>query len=300
MHELQQLPNTLRPFGHVNAEEDDLLIEAFYHVPHAVNATDQETTILVGRRGAGKTALALYLKRLRPDLYSVHLDIDKKKALAQVILAMDTALKESRSISSDLMADLWTFLIWTKTVTRLLDHPAFVGFDGREDVKICLELLGVREQAQIFTQVKALFAGPGSAERSPPDFARTLIAVSDTLESVEFREIQRQIGRFLDAGNDILVVIDTIEDYRVREPSVDQALAGLLAAVAAFGGSSPHSRFHLKCFFPAEVYPYVTTARAVNLRKVDQRLRHLRWTPRQLLMMLCRRLAAWLEANVPR
>ncbi|HEX8693241.1 MAG TPA: hypothetical protein VF746_12515 [Longimicrobium sp.] len=292
------LPKTIRPFGHVNAEEDDLLVEAFHHVPHAELATDQETTILVGRRGAGKTALGVYLKRLRPDLYSVTLDIDKKKALAQVILAIDTALKESRSTSSDLMADLWTFVIWTKTAMRLCEHPAFAGFEGREDLKVCLELLGIDDRAQILAHLKEFFGRPGP-DGARPSINQALLAVSATLDSEEFQELQRQIRRFLDQGNDILAVIDTIEDYRVREPSVDQALAGLLAAVSAFGGSTPHPRFHVKCFFPAEIYPYITTARAVNLRKIDQRLQHLKWTPRQLFVMLCRRLAAWLEAHLP-
>lgn len=292
------LPKTIRPFGHVNAEEDDLLVEAFHHVPHADIAADQETTILVGRRGAGKTALGVYLKRLRPDLYSVTLDIDKKKTLAQVILAIDTALKESRSTSSDLMADLWTFVIWTKAAMRLCEHPTFAGFEGREDLKVCLELLGIDDRSQILTQLREFFgrSGPDGAR---PSINQALLAISTALDSEEFEELKRQIGGFLDQGNDILVVIDTIEDYRVREPSVDQALAGLLAAVSAFGGSTPHPRFHVKCFFPAEIYPYITTARAVNLRKIDQRLQHLRWTSRQLRVMLCRRLAAWLETHLP-
>jgi hypothetical protein len=299
MPDVSPLSRSVRPFGHSSAEDDELLKEAFHHVPYTDAATDQETTILVGRRGAGKTALALYLKESRPDLYKINLDIDKKKALAEVLLSIDRALKDSKSVTSDLMADLWTFLIWIKAVRRLLEHPAFQEFDGAADLRLAMQLLGVGDNSEALTSVRQLFDRSAPANGGNGDFAHFLVAVSSALESYEFREIQTQVSRFLDAGNDILVVIDTIEDYRVRDQNVDQALAGLLTAVAAFGGAKPHSRFHLKCFFPAEIYPYITTARAVNLRKVDQRLKNLRWTSRQLLVMLCRRLATWLESHVP-
>lgn len=293
------LPRTIRPFGHSNAEDDDLLEEAFHHVPHIETAIDQETTILVGRRGAGKTALALYLKERRPDLYNVCLDIDKSRALAEVLLAVDKGLSGSKSVTSDLMADLWTFIIWTKAVHRLLAHPSIKLFDGVEDLQLALQLLGVGDNSEALVAVRHLFEQSGPQNGSNGELAHLLVAVSLALESYEFKEMQSQVIRFLDEGNDILIVIDTIEDYRVRDQNVDQALAGLLAAVSAFGGSKPHPRFHLKCFFPAEIYPYITTARAVNLRKVDQRLKHLKWTSRQLLVMLCRRLAAWLESHLP-
>lgn len=304
------LRNTMRrpfgykifPFGRNDAEKElKALFDVFFDIEYADNAFDNNVTLLVGRRGAGKTALAMYLKKGNDIEFDVVIDIDKHKGLASVLREISEATKEEKSVSADEVAEFWESALWIKIMQRLLEDPVFKQYNGAENVRAKLHEIGVTDETRIFTAIRTLLSNPAEVVRTKGEILGLgVLQLSRVLGSEMFKEAKKEVMKFLDEGHHILVVIDTMEEYRVRVPDVDRALVGLLQTTTSFAGDLPHPNFQMKCFLPAEIYPYVTTSGVLNIRKVAESPIFLTWKPKELLLMLSRRLARWVEDNIPR
>ncbi len=288
------------PFGHSAAEKDAaMLSSSFSPVGYVPAALDDSVALLIGRRGSGKTALSLHLRESVPKQYAISIDLDKSQALGRVLTDADKALKNAPSIATDQIAGLWEFAIVTKTMQKLLDEKQFRDYAGSGVVNDALVTLGVSHDTKIFQMIRALFQGAGRANKPAEALSEAVLGIAEAMRSGTYESAADALRGFLREVR-VLVAIDTIEDYRVRDPKVDQALAGLLQAVSRFGDGGIYPGLILKCFFPAEVYPYILASEAVNTRKVEENPLQLRWTVKELHTMLCRRLATWLDTNLYR
>jgi energy-coupling factor transporter ATP-binding protein EcfA2 len=288
------------PFGHNAAEKDAAMLSSSFSPAKYVQAAfDDSVTLLIGRRGSGKTALSMHLRKSVPSRYGVSIDLDKSQALGKVLTEADKALKGAPSIATDQIADLWEFAIVSKTMQKLLDDAKFLDYEGSGVVKDALISLGINQETKVFQMVRALFQGIGKANKPAEALGDAVLGIAEVMRSTTFERATRELRGFLGKVR-VLVAIDTIEDYRVREPKVDQALAGLLQAVSRFGDGGLYPGLVLKCFFPAEVYPYILTSEAVNTRKVEESPLQLRWSVKELHTMLCRRLATWMDTTIYR
>jgi hypothetical protein len=286
------------PFGSVEASTDRGLVDTFISVPHAVKALQPSVSILTGRRAAGKTAIAVHIEQGDATRFDLVVHFEQRKLLAQLLLLKEqerlnrTKTRVIRtSLTSDQFVEFWMFSIW-HTIAVELGH--FEHFLTRTDRTLFAII--VQEIEQLSEAGDTLLASAG-VDQYARDMA--LLTILDRAQrfkrSYTFAMLLEMVEAYLEAGHRIVVLSDTVEDYRVRNELMDRALAGLLMACAEFAGSRRSERLQVKCFFPAEIYSYLKFQAPFNIRKVEQHMVHLRWTNKQLRRMLSIKVAHWLN-----
>lgn len=293
----------VHPFGSVEASSDADLLDLFVLVPHALKATDPTVALLTGRRAAGKTAVALFLEKGTDPDFDVVVKFDQRKLLAQLLLLDDRQRLNRKphpaavqtALSSDQFVDYWFFAIWYGIINELKRVQSFVS-----NVDFALFQVIVEEVKDLAEGTdELLYSAIGDQYTRDVALLRLLQSVGEFRESYTFHVLENMVNRYLSSGRRILVVADTLEDYRIRNELVDRALSGLLTACATFTGTLKNNNLHIKCLFPAEVYSYLKFASEFNIRKVEQHMVHLRWTPKQLQRMLSKRIGHWLNDQYP-
>lgn len=299
---MQPLFGHVRPFGSVEAGTDADLLDLFVRVPHAVKATDPSVAVLTGRRAAGKTAVAVFLERGSDPHFDVVVHFDQKKLLAQLLLLDERKRLNQKTavvgtaLTGDQFPDYWTFAIWHGITARLLKTESFLASIDRELFQAAAQ--EVFELAN--TADELLYSATADQYTRDVALLRILELTGTFRRSYTFEVLEQMVRQYVEAGFRIIVIADTIEDYRVRNELIDRALSGLLTAWVGFAGKVNHRNLHAKCFFPAEIYSYLKiNAPQFNIRKVEQHMVHLRWTPKQLRNMLSKRMGHWLQDHHP-
>jgi hypothetical protein len=293
----------LHPFGSVEASTDADLLDLFVRVPHALKATDPSVAVLTGRRAAGKTAVAVFLEKGPDPGFDVVVHFDKKKLLTQLLLLDErdrlnrkrNAAVVRTALTSDQFVDYWLFALWHGITSQLLTTQSFLSVVDKALFQvIAQEVIDLSSTAD-----DILYAAVADQYTRDVALLRILQITGEFRKSYTFDVLEKMVQDYLNAGYRIIVVADTIEDYRVRNELVDRALSGLLTAWAGFAGKINNKNLHVKCFFPAEIYSYLKIGAPFNIRKVEQHMVHLRWTPKQLRKMLSKRLGHWLYEHHP-
>ena len=95
----------------------------------------------------------------------------------------------------------------------------------------------------------------------------------------------------------IIVAIDTLEQYKVKDEALMNAFAALIEYAADFNLDYADKGIHLKVFISGEVFPHLKEAVLLNPLKAVQHPVYLLWRPRDLLRFIGWRLFYNLEAH---
>jgi hypothetical protein len=74
--------------------------------------------------------------------------------------------------------------------------------------------------------------------------------------------------RFLDEGHSGVIIVDTLDQYDVKNSAMDAALGSLFHAVGSFSRGGAHANIQVKCFLPQEILPYILYSTMPNVGKV--------------------------------
>ena len=289
---LEQYFTDQMPFGPINAAPiEDQAIAAFLLNPHTpfFSAMVKGQSVVVGRRGAGKSAivnalrdpllLAKYLnsfeKKTRDSVMADVMNIGDDRTLV-VDIPADYEMTEVNSILRkkglnvpvELRADIWLGRIWLHAIVQLGRKPQF------------LKKLSPASRERIEL-----------ATRSLDPFQRSTVSANDCRKFLKSNAdpwsfIQRLRSEFREKKLRVVFLIDSIDEYRIRESSVSDVLGGLLTLIANI--QVPTTPEIIKAALPAETYRALSGS--TNPAKIQPYIEHIEWKPIELMKIATHRL----------
>ncbi|WP_033924239.1 P-loop ATPase, Sll1717 family [Sphingomonas sp. 35-24ZXX] len=249
--------------------------------------------IIIGRKGSGKTAFLDYLRTTCPHTV-VYLDAPN---------VFPTILKSIRGVfgvnspNVEIVAHLWEMLVWCTVFGALLNEPGDarlvairrfaidIGFSENNEPadiirRVVLSLAKRSEQAGygIETQLDLLELVDGSGK-----------LYTTALETA--KRIVTPLGRPIGQAR-VLVLMDTMERYRLEQDAANDALGGLIRYLGVLAENE--WLLDVRFCLPAELYETFRRASS-NVTKDFSTQAVLHWTSGELWRIAAHRLALYLE-----
>jgi hypothetical protein len=250
--------------------------------------------IIIGRKGSGKTAFLDHLRNSNSQLTVVYLDAPD---VFPIILRSISGVFGDTAPSVETTAHLWEMLVWCTVFGALLKRSS----NGRlMAIRKFTNDMGIEAEdgpAEIIhTVVTSLTKRAKAAEYSIAtqlDLRRLLDTpqpfYSRALEAA--REMIRPTERPLNQAR-VLVLMDTMEKYRLEQDAVNDALSGLMRYLGVL--AEKEWLLDVRFCLPAELYETFRLASS-NVPKDFSTQAVMHWTSGELWRVAAHRLALYLE-----
>lgn len=247
---------------------------------------NQDKSIIIGRKGSGKTALLLSV-HLRDERQLTIILKDRADLFANIV---DRISKLSAGLPFvEQIASLWDVAFWTVIAARLAQdsHDKVIEEYFRD--------LGVDLNDPPYVLIDSTFeryAALGE-ERRPISLRIKYLK----LGGISFAELKVHCARLAETrGFLVYVLMDSLEDYNLEALHASAAMSGLLKCIGEF--QSFNRRIMLRCCLPAERYlSYL--AISSNPLKDFRSFELLHWNSRELIELAGVRFASFLEIHEP-
>lgn len=285
-------------FGPTNAElikvDDPEILRKFFDPQNKIcNAIKLNPSIVIGRRGSGKTA---YLHSVFLDSeYEVILEIRTSKTFSQIVSQIEGNTPRYALVEE--IESLWDDLFYLALMAELAKrYPR----NSRQLAKLKLFVGKIDANTNsidtfIWKVVKVL------AARSSGNLIGSVSAIAEEFIGLDF-EHAKQIALSILHEKKIkaIVLLDSLEQYPVEIPSVAHALSGLLKCAGQF--NERNELFSIRLCLPAELYhtffDHVSTNPHKDLTPPNALTLH--WIAGELLSICAHRLALFLEMYYPK
>lgn len=284
--QLEQFINDDNPFGPIAADEivrrPALLNFFFRDVERLQSAIRQRPALLIGRRGAGKTAY-LNSVRLQPDCDV--LPLNSAAVFREV-------LNHIARTSEDLVEN--NALLWEAV---FLEAICFYYANRIEGVRhSAAEQLGARPIEQARQQAWYDRLWRSVCHEALPTTGTTADAVAEKIERFQEELMPRVVSHLKKNGRKLFLLIDSLEELKVNADPQQQALKGLLVAVARY--QTAWTRVDVQLCIPSELMPTIEHFAANPLKELSSRT-VLRWSARELLDIAAHRFNVYLHLYYP-
>lgn len=242
-------------------------------------------SIIVGRRGAGKTS---YLRSVFFDKqYDYYTEIRTAHMLAHMAKVIQDMTQEA--VFSELVSELWETILWVSVFSEMRRHP-LLPVEDLKIVNLYLTEAGIKENDSIDDVLMTIAITFGDAMRNKPKGL-----VSDVLrrfEKATFEQARNVITKNLESRKKTFVILlDSLDDFQVGIESVHRALQGLLKLVGAM--NKPKDVVDIRFCLPTEIYHKFVNLSS-NPNKDFRRSLKLQWTARELILIGAQRLEFYL------
>jgi hypothetical protein len=283
-----------QPFGPIIA--DDIPPAIFRDLFDTENLIypelESRPSLIIGRRGAGKTA---FLNSIALS-QSTHVIVKLPAHIAfRNIVASIAEFSQDGAVFVEEVADLWKILLWVAIFSQLVREkrertkltPVHIyltalgvrqGTDSYDAMTTALDVIREREQA------RSASLAPTSVEDLP-------------FNDVSFRQAQEAAYDWLEENQlPVMILLDSLEDFQLDDVKMQHAIAGLLRCQGSF--RTPGSPVDIRCCLPAELYhTFVRLSRNPNKDFRNKLLLH--WHAEELIRLAARRYARYLELQAP-
>jgi hypothetical protein len=274
---------TREPFGAPDCEseikrlggEDEYRKDYFSNTKFNNDSLDKDVFLIVGRRGAGKTALSHFFSFQNRIHNAITIDIDEPAVFQQYISKVAAHAAQSREVAIPRLVKVWEYIIWSIIFHQLQD----------EDPRI--------KAACIFTDSEGGISH--FISRLLKDFVKRTIKadenLSDDLENIvsntSIKEAKKVVLE-LAKTRPIIIAFDTLENYSLQDESMMRSIAALIQFASGFTHNPIYANIHLKLFIMAEIFPYLKEEVVLNTLKFVKDEIYLHWKPKDLM-----RLVSW-------
>ena len=273
------------PFGMADCESElEELHEEGYqkiyfgHTPFNVAALDPKTYLIIGRRGAGKTALSHYFSFQTDIANPLVIDVDEPQEYQKVLTQIAKRSYYSSELAIPHARDVWTYLIWC-----LIFENTKHSTDAIRKACIPCETSELRSHAGFLNKaVDWLLMQFRETDLDANE--QTLGRLSDAVAHTEAIAAVIELAK----SRQIFIAVDTLEKYDVTDTGLMNAIAGLVEAAAAFNVKYAKHGVHIKVFVSGEIFPYLMEVALQNPLKSVKHPVHMLWRAKDLL-----RLIAW-------
>lgn len=290
-----------RPFGPINAGriDDPVAFRKLFDTDNRVYSDlvrHPSVSLIVGRRGAGKTAL----------LRSVTLS-DQKQTVVE-LPAADAFQQLVRTVQGfpvgvspgERLSKVWNLLFWTALLARVRDsapkEPRLERvarfLDGLEMPRDADPYFAMRQLAKRLREHAAAHHEDDAIEAAS-DFINLL-----RFGGVSFREAQGAATDYLnETGTSAIILMDSLDDFQLETRENRESLKGLLRCQAEF--HSTGSPYILRCCLPAELKNSVYLHLSDNPNKDFESKLLVHWTAEELLRIGASRFLQYLRLYYP-
>ncbi len=290
-----------RPFGPINAgriDDQDAFRELFDTDSRVYCdlVRHPSVSLIVGRRGAGKTAL----------LRSVMLS--KQKQLVVELPAADAFQQLVRTVQGfpvgvspgERLSKVWNLLFWTALLAKIRDSapsepllvPVAQFLDGLEMPRDVDPYFAMRQLARRLRD-RAAEHHDDDAIEAAADFINLL-----QFGGVGFREAQRSATDYLNhSSTSAIILMDSLDDFKLETQANRESLKGLLRCQAEF--HSTGSPYMLRCCLPAELKNSVYLQLSDNPNKDFENKLLVHWSAEELLRIGAGRFLHYLRLYHP-
>ena len=279
------------PFGPIDASEvenSDALKLLFEHHNKIYKALHQRPSIVVGRKGSGKTS---YLNSVFFDTrYQCVAELEAAGAFTNVV---------------DCISDVSTGAIFAESVAKLWENILYVGLFGAIRKKLnkssaaakyindYLAKIEVRDGDtldDVLWQITDVISEKGKDK--PHGIIAELLR---KLDNVTFKKTKEEVIKELKSNNYMAVVLlDSLDDFQLHIEDVSRAIQGLLKFVGE--SNKPSTPIDIRLCLPAELYHRFQSVSS-NPNKDFRRKLVLHWVASELVMVASHRLNMYLWAH---
>ena len=276
-----------------STQEGRSLTENFLPVRQFEEIAFDEKSFLSGRRGSGKSAIARMLER-SPD-WEYRRAIQGERGEYGEYMSVVSKLAQDRDMGRTVyikqsVRRLWTWVLPVVAMQTILnsmeDSDQSLDNDSR-CMKSYVDTLpyGLTVNSSIGHLLNHVFA---ATQKGPEADGCELL---DLLNAPSYVAALKALTNKTRKAY-LLLVLDTLESYRVFQPEMVEGLQGVLEAINAHLSNPQLTGVSIKFFIPAEIYDVVV---AGFPGKMHARTVFLRWRAADIISMLARRLLSVLH-----
>jgi archaellum biogenesis ATPase FlaH len=281
----------LEPFGEADCESELKVLGSseyskyyFDHTRLNRDALSPKVFLIIGRRGAGKTALSQFFsfQQLMPRVTTI--EVDEPAAFQQLMSKMAESAASTREVAIPRLVKIWEFVIWSTIFWQLQD----------KDARIKAAVLFTDRTDNVSTFIRQVLKSLVSKFLTADD------GLADELEDfISNERTQRAKGAVLEAvrGNKVIIALDTMENYAVRDESMMRSMGALIQCASRFSRNYARHGIYLKVFIMAEIFPYLKEEVSLNPLKFIHDEIYLQWRPKDLMRLISWRYDRYLKEN---
>jgi hypothetical protein len=284
--------NKKDPFGKASCEAEVLVLGEekysdlyFGETPFNSVAVDEDTYLIIGRRGSGKTALAQYYSFQTQIVDPICIEVRKPELYQQVLSEISKRTSESRAIAVAHLKRVWEFVIWSLIANAI-----------RHDAPEVVRTRKFEARTETVSQIVADLIGYLMGFFSDDDRGMAGASIERIVDAQDL-DIAKRAALKIAKSRPIIVAIDTLEQYDIEDDALMNALASLIEYASDFNLAYASKQIHLKVFVSGEVFPHMKEAVLLNPSKAVRDPVYLLWRPRDLLRLIGWRFYRHLEAE---
>jgi Cdc6-like AAA superfamily ATPase len=248
-------------------------------------------SIIIGRRGSGKTAFLKSL--LYGNEYKVAVEIKTYKAFSQIVRSVQSSIKQDGFVFAEDVAEYWEMLLWGAILSELSNkYPDIIG--KHKFMSAFLERMKIRKgmapQEVIHSIIRSIAA---KAKNNTLAIAADVFVklIDEDMSSIE--DVKEQVQSILKEKNTkAVILLDSLDNYRLDVEAVKETLAGLLMCVGSFNvvKNRPEIRFCL----PSELFHVFASLSENRVKDFSQKL-VMHWHAGELLSIAAHRYKIYLD-----
>jgi hypothetical protein len=279
------------PFGPGNSEDifsrhgmddqpDDEVFTSLFDIENKIHANLRtRPTLIVGRRGAGKTAFLRYLLRTHKKEEHLVFELKSWSVVKSLVLAVKSQCQKSGSfVTVEEAAEIWEFVLNLGLFTRIKQHGVLLAAHTPkiDDLLANLNILAEENIEQVLKKAANAWDNNTATEH-------------------QFSEALAEAQALLTRHNTCAVfLMDSLEDYNLNEDHVSVAMGGFLKCIGMLNRGG--SRFWVHCCLPAELY-HVFKRFSQNPQKVFPSALRMHWWSTELVEIAGHRFSLYLELH---
>src|SRR5258707_975458 len=281
----------LEPFGEADCESELKVMGSseyskyyFDHTRFNREALNPKVFLIIGRRGAGKTALSQFFsfQQLMPNVTTI--EVDEPAAFQQLMSKIAESAASTREVAIPRLVKIWEFVIWSTIFWQLQD----------KDPRIKAAVFFTEQSNQVSTFIRQVLKFLVSK------FLEANNDLADELEDfISNERIQRAKKAVLEVvkGNKVIIALDTMENYAVRDESMMRSMGALIQCASRFSRNHARHGIYLKVFIMAEIFPHLKEEVSLNPLKFIHDEIYLQWRPKDLMRLISWRYDRYLKQN---
>ena len=254
---------------------------------------DLRPWVIVGRRGAGKTAFLYH--RCFSGLYAHQVEIESAQVFRAIGLTIEAVLDQSNEDYAPFVENvsrLWKAIFMTSVISTICRANCGNAVLGTSPHLLAmqnyLDRLGIEGEVAPRSIMNRLLAkaddvsvhGAADSDDDLEDVLINRIGVAEATRALEaFCEAKRQ---------KVIILIDSVEQFPIDDFRMDAAAAGLLHLISQL--RLAYSPIHICYCIPSELYHHYAAAISANPEKDFESKLMLQWSASELLKMSALRL----------
>lgn len=260
---------------------------------------DLRPWVIVGRRGAGKTAFLYH--RCFSGIYEHNVEIESAQVFRTIGLTIETVLDQSNEDYAPFVENvsrLWKAIFMTSVMSKVCKAYRYDQTMNSDPYLLAmrdyLERIGVDGQiapqsimTRLIQKAREVNAGaPLDVSEDLEDVLINQIGVGEATSALEaFCETRRQ---------KVIILIDSVEQFPIDDFRMDAAAAGLLHLISQL--RLAYSPVHICYCIPSELYHHYAATISANPEKDFESMLMLQWNASELMKMSALRLDKYLSS----